>query len=182
MLSWFTGLGMAVKVGIVLAILALVAGTVWYVHHAIWKDGYNAATVKLQPVIDKLTVDLKNSQADLTTATSVNATFAAENKRLAAIVNDQNLRVQTYEAKAIEAQNKARTAINELQKQQRNNAAWKAELARLQAIVNGPAMKEGDCEEADAILRTLVRDRMPVGPVGAAAPAGGAAPARAPGS
>ena len=180
MLGWFTGLGAAIKFGIILAILAAVVGGGWYIHHTIWKDGYNAATVKLQPIIDKLSADLKNAMSDLTSAVQVNETFAAENKRLSTIVTSQTAAVQKYEAAAIQAQNKARTALNDLQRQYRSNATLKVELARLQAIVDGPPMTEKDCEEADAILRNLVRDRLSVGTIKPAPPADRAGPPTAP--
>lgn len=171
MLTWFTGLGLWIKLAIVAAFLALIVGAVWYIHHSIWKSGYDAAEAVLKPQIAKLTTDLKNVSDDRDRVLDINKTFAAENKRLGEVVIGQNVQVQKFEADALAAQNKARAALAQVQREQANNARNRSEIARLEAIVSGPVITEGDCEEADSILRTLLRDRVPNDGTGPAPPA-----------
>lgn len=170
MLSWFLGLGMWIKVAIVVAILGLIAGVVWYIHHSIWKDGYTAAEKVYEPQITKLTQDVKNAQEDTAKAVAINVTFQAENNRLAGIVKDQAASISKFEADSIEAQNKARAAMAQVLREQATNTRNRAEIKRLQDIVNGPPLTEKDCEEADNILRTLLRDGVSVGAGAAATP------------
>lgn len=173
MLALFMGLGLWVRVGIVAAIVGAFALAIWFVYHSIYETGYRAAVAKLQPQIDKLTVDLKNSQADLSTAVAVNKTFATENDRLAGLLRDQSFALDKLRADAITAQNEARAALERVAANQKR---YSAELARLKSIVNGPPMTEGDSDEADSILRAILRDRLSVGP---RAEAPGDHPARA---
>jgi len=172
MLGWFTGLGLWIKLAIIAAFLALIVGAVWYIHHSIWKDGYDAAEAKLKPEIARLSTDLKNVTDDRNRVLDINKAFDAENKRLAGIVAQQNQQVQQFQADALAAQEKARAALAQVLREQANNTRNRSEIKRLEAIVNGPAITEGDCEEADSILRTLLRDRVPDNPTGARAPAG----------
>lgn len=157
MLGWFTGLGWAVKLGIVLAIVAVVGGTVWYVHHSIWKDGYNAAELKYKPQLQKAQADLANTMADLQNAINVNKQFEAELKRLSALTLEQQQSIDMFKQSALAAEIKLRKALLDIAVKEKR---YTAEIARLLAIVSGPPMTEGDCEEADSILRTLVRDRL----------------------
>lgn len=162
MLGWFTGLGIWIKVAIFAAILGLIAGAVWYIHHSIYREGYVAAENVYKPQVTKLEIDVRNAQADTAKAVAINVTFKAENDRLDGIVRIQNLAIGKYEADAIEAQNKARAAIAAVIREQAANTKNRAEIKRLQDIVNGPPLTEKDCEEADNILRTLLRDGVSV--------------------
>ena len=157
MLGWFTGLGIWLKVAIFAGILAIIGGAVWYVHHAIWKEGYNAATLKLQPIIDKQAVDLKNALADVKQAQEINKQFEIELRRLQALTAEQQVSIDKFRSDALAAEIKVRKALVEIAAKERR---YTAEIARLVAIASGPPITEGAYEEADAILRTLVRDRM----------------------
>lgn len=168
MLGWFTGLGWAFKLGIILAIVAVVGGTVWYVHHSIWKDGYAAAELKYKPQLLKAQADLANTMADLQNAIAVNKQFEAELKRLTALTREQQQSIDMFKQTALAAEIKLRKVLLDVAMKEKR---YTAEIARLLAIVSGPPMTEGDCEEADSILRTLVRDRLRND--GGAAPAGG---------
>lgn len=171
MLMWaaFKSLGVWIQIAIVVAILAAFAGGIWYIHHSIYQSGYRAAEEKLKPQIQKLEQDLKNVRADLDQAVGINATFQAENKRLADLARQQTMQLDALAAKAIEAQNQARDALARVAANQKR---YSAEIARLQAILNGPPMTEGDSEEADSILRSVLRDRLSIDPR-AEAPGGG---------
>lgn len=171
MLGWFTGLGLWIKLAIVAAIFAAVAGAVWYIHHSIWKEGYTAATLKLQPVIDKQAIDLKNALADVAQAQEINKQFEIELRRLHTLTTEQQVSIDKFKADALAAEIKVRKALVEIAAKEKR---YTAEIARLVAIAAGPVMTEGAYEEADAILRTLVRDRMRND--GDTAPAGGRAP------
>lgn len=173
MLGWFTGLGTAIKIGIVLAIFASIGGAIWYIHHAIWKEGYNAATLKLQPIIDKQAVDLKNALADIAQAQEINKQFAVELQRLHTLTVEQQVSIDKFKADALAAEIKVRKVLVEIAAKERR---YTAEIARLLAIASGPPITEGAYEEADNILRTLVRDRMRND--GGSAPAAGAPPAK----
>lgn len=168
MLGWFTGLGIWIRLAIVAAILAVVAGAVWYIHHSIWKEGYSAATLKLQPVIDKQAMDLKNALADVAQAQEINKQFEAELRRLHALTAEQQVSIDKFKADALAAEIKVRRALVEIAAKEKR---YTAEIARLVAIAAGPVMTEGAYEEADAILRALVRDRLRND--GTPAPAGG---------
>lgn len=170
MLGWFTGLGIWIKVAIFAGILAIIGGAVWYIHHAIWKEGYTAATLKLQPIIDKAVIDLKNAQADVKQAQEINKQFEIELRRLQALTAEQQVTIDKFKAEALAAEIKVRKALVEIAAKERR---YTAEIARLVAIASGPPITEGAYEEADAILRTLVRDR--VRNDGAAETAGGGA-------
>lgn len=171
MLGWFTGLGLWIKLAIVAAIFAAVAGAVWYIHHSIWKEGYNAATLKLQPVIDKQAVDLKNALSDVAQAREINKQFEIELRRLQTLTAEQQVSIDKFKADALAAEIKVRRALVEIAAKEKR---YTAEIARLVAIAAGPVMTEGAYEEADAILRTLVRDRMRND--GNTTPAGGSSP------
>lgn len=162
MLGWFTGLGLWIRIAIVVGILAVIAAAVWYVHHSIWKDGYRAAEAKLVPQITKLENDLKNARSDLDLALAANAAFKKANVELADKVAAQNVSIAAFEHAALEAQTKARAAIAQVIRTNAENTKVRAELKRLQDIINGPPMTEGDCEQADLILRNLLRDSVPV--------------------
>lgn len=177
MLGWFTGLGIWVKIGIVAGIVGVFALMVWYVHHSIYDSGYRDAEAKYKPQIQKLQQDLTNSQSDLDAAAKVNRTFSEENNRIAGLLRSQSMELDKLEAAKITAQNEARAALARVTANQKR---YSAELARLQSIVNGPPMTEGDSEEADSILRSILRDRMSIstgaaeaGGDHAAAPGGG---------
>lgn len=171
MLGWFTGLGVWIKVAIFAGIIAIFAGAVWYIHHTIWKEGYNAAVVKLQPIIDKQAIDLKNALADVKQAQEINKQFEIELRRLQALTTEQQVSIDKFKAEALAAEIKVRRALVEIAAKEKR---YTAEIARLVAIASGPPITEGAYEEADAILRTLVRDRMRND--GDATPAGGRAP------
>jgi len=170
MFGWFTGLGIWIKVAIIAALLGLVVGAVWYIHHSIWKDGYVAAEVVYKPQVAKLQQDVKDAQADTAKAVAINVTFKAENDRLAGQVKEQAASISQFEADAITAQNKARAAMAQVIREQATNTRNRAEIKRLQDIVNGPPLTEKDCEEADNILRTLLRDGVSVGAGAATTP------------
>lgn len=159
MLTWFTGLGIWIRVGIAAAIVGAFALMIWFVYHSIYESGYRDAEAKYKPQVQKLESDLKVSQADLDTAAQVNRTFSVENQRLAKLSRDQSMKLDELEAAKITAQNSARDALARVAANQKR---YSAEIARLTAIVNGPPMTEGDSEEADAILRSILRDRMSV--------------------
>lgn len=159
MLGWFGALGLWVKVAVIASVLAIIAGSIWLVYHSIYERGYRDAEAKYKPQVQKLEGDLKNSQSDLVAAAAVNKTFSEENARLGTLLRDQTLAISKMEAAKIEAQNEARAALARVTANQKR---YSAEIARLQSIVNGPPMTEGDCEEADSIMRTILRDRMPI--------------------
>lgn len=164
----FKGLGIWVRVAIVAAILLTIFGAIYFVYHSIKMTGYREAEDLYKPKIQKLEQDLKNANADLLKAVGINATFKNEIDRLGALVRDQNMSIDKLNADAIEAQNRAREALARVAANQKR---YSAEIARLQAIVNGPPITEGECEEADSIMRSILRDRMP-NSAGATPPAG----------
>lgn len=156
MLGW-TALGIWIKVAIVAGILAAIAGGVWFIHHTIWKTGYQAAETKLKPEIVRLEGVNKNLDADLKHALDVNLQFKLKLKDLEAAYELQSLLVEDYKARTLAAEVRVRKALLEIAQKEKR---YTAEIARLVAIAGGPALTEGACEEADAILRGLARDRM----------------------
>jgi len=173
MLTWFGGLGVLIKMAIVAAIVAAVAGAVWYIHHSIWKEGYNAATLKLQPVIDKQSLELQNARADLKQAMEINRQFEAEVRRLTDVTAEQQMSIDKFKADALAAEIKVRRALVEIAAKEKR---YTKEIQRLVAIAAGPPITEGAYEEADSILRSLVRDRLFEHAGTNPAPAGGGSP------
>jgi len=170
MLGWFTGLGLAVKLAVFAGMLAVIAGAAWAVHHSIWKGGYSAAEVKYKPQLIKAQADLANSQADLQNAINVNLQFQEELKRLAALNQAQQTSIDLFKQDALVAEIRLRKVLLEVAVKEKR---YTAEIKRLLDIVSGPTLTEGDCEEADSILRSLIRDR--VRDAGVATPASGGA-------
>lgn len=153
----FKGLGLWVRLAIVAAILAVIAGTVWYVYHSIKMTGYREAEAVYKPKVEKLQKDLENANKDLADAVKINGIFKKTIEDLGNQVRAQNLEVDKLKADALVAQAQARDAVARIAANQKR---YSAEIARLQAIVNGPPMTEGECEEADSIMRSILRDRL----------------------
>lgn len=148
------GMNLWWRIGVIALVVAIIGGAAWYIHHAIWKDGYDSAEAIYKPKVAKL-------ETDLASAMAANARFVAENERLQTAVRDQNLQVTKFQADALKAQDDAREAMAKVIREQASNTRNRAEIKRLEAIVNGPPLTEGDCAQADDILRTLMRDRLP---------------------
>jgi hypothetical protein len=157
MLGWFTAASTAVKVGIVLAILAAIAGFGWLVYHTLYHWGYDEAVAEFTPKIAKANADRDAAVADLKLAQDVNVQYAEEMKRLDQIVFEQNTAIKAYQEAALQSEIKLRKALVEVAQKEKR---YSAEIARLLAIASGPVITEGACEEADAILRALMRDRL----------------------
>jgi hypothetical protein len=142
------------RIGSVAIVCAVIGGGIWYVHHQIYRSGYEDAEAIYKPKVAKLETDLAGAMA-------ANARFVAENDRLAKAVTEQNLAVDGFRADALKAQDDARAAMAKVIREQASNTRNRAEIKRLEAIVNGPPLTEGDCAQADDILRSLIRDRLP---------------------
>lgn len=153
------GLGIWWRVGILAAFVLMIAGAIWYVHHTIYREGYTDAESVYKPKVAKLETDLKNAQDDIAKAVAINEQFKRANDELKKQVQEQALSIQQFQADADAAREAARKAMQQVIREQAANTRNRAEIKRLQDIVNGPPMTEGDCAEADNILRTLLRDR-----------------------
>lgn len=157
MLGWFTAASWAVKIGIVVAILALIGGTVYLIQKAVFHWGYDAAVAEYTPKIAKATADRDIAIKDLIEAKKINDEYATELARLTGLVAEQAKSIDEYRQATIQAEIKLRKALVDVAVKEKR---YTAEIARLLAIAAGPTITEGACEEADAILRALMRDRL----------------------
>ncbi len=157
MFAWFGVLSLGVKIAIVAGLVLAFAGTVYAIQRAIFHWGYDAAVVELTPKITKANTERDNALKDLTEATKINAQYVAELTRLDVVVKEQTDSINKYRIAAVEAEIKVRKALVDIAVKEKK---YTAEIARLLAIATGPVLTEGACEEADAILRGLMRDRV----------------------
>lgn len=157
MLALFMGLSLVWRIGVIVALISAVVGVGWYVHHTLYHWGYDAAKNEDKPIIAKATLERDNAIKDIETAQRINREFQAELTRLDALTREQQASIDTYKAKALEAEIKVRKALLDIAVKEKK---YTAEIARLVAIAAGPPITEGACDEADAILRELARDRM----------------------
>lgn len=157
MLGWWTAASTAVKIGIVIGILAAFAGLAYLIQRAVFHWGYDAAVAEYQPKVAKANADRDAAVKDLTTASALNKEYAVELARLDTIVLEQNVAIKAYQEAALQSEIKLRKALVDVAVKEKR---YSAEIARLLAIASGPVITEGACEEADAILRALMRDRL----------------------
>lgn len=174
MLAWFTTASLAIKIGIVVGILAAFFGFGWLVYHTLYHWGYDEAKAEDAPIIAKAKNDLANAIKDVETAQRINKEFQVEVERLHGLTVEQQVSIDKFKIEAVAAEIKVRKVLVDIAIKEKR---YTAEIQRLLAIAAGPALTEGGYEEADSILRALVRDRMrePAGttPVGGDAPAKG---------
>jgi hypothetical protein len=156
LLAW-AALGIWIKVAIVASVVAVIGGGIWFIHHTVWKNGYVAAEAELKPKIVKLEGTVKNLDSDLQHALTENQEFQRKLQDLTTAYEMQSLLVDDYKARTLAAEIRVRKALLEVAAKEKQ---YTAQIARLTAIAAGPALTEGACEEADAILRSLARDRM----------------------
>jgi hypothetical protein len=77
-------------------------------------------------------------------------------QRLRDLYAEQTAEIERLKAERVLAEQRVREALRKVVATERR---YTAEIARLRAIAEGPVLTEGAYEEADAILRALVRDR-----------------------
>jgi len=157
MLAWFKLASIGVKIAIVVGLILAFVGTVYAIQRAIFHWGYDAAVVELTPKITKANADRDIALRDLKEAKAINDEFATELGRLTKLVVEQRKSIEDYKIATLQAEIKLRKALVEVAAKEKR---YTAEIARLLAIASGPTITEGACEEADAILRVLIRDRV----------------------
>ena len=157
MLGWWTAASLAVKIGVVLIILAAFAGLAYLIQRAVFHWGYDAAVVELSPKIAKAEGQRDTALADLKNAKLINDEFAVELGRLQALTAEQQKSIDEYKIATLQAEIALRKALVNIAAKEKR---YTAEIARLLAIANDPVITENDCAEADSILRGLMRDRL----------------------
>lgn len=157
MLGWWTAASLAIKIGIVVAILAAFAGTAYLIQRAVFHWGYDAAVLELTPKITKAELERDNALKDAAQAVAINKEYQVELGRLDGVVKEQKQSIDDYKLAALNAEIKLRQELVKIVARERR---YTTEIARLLAIANSPVITEGACDEADAILRGLMRDRL----------------------
>jgi len=157
MLGWFSALSLGIRLAIFAAIALAVIGAAWAVQRAVFHWGYDAAVTEYTPKIQKATSDRDLAISDLKAARLVNDEFAVELGRLQGLVTEQQKSIDEYKIAKLNAEITLRKALVDIAGKEKR---YTAEIARLLAIASGPTITEGACEEADAILRSLIRDRL----------------------
>jgi hypothetical protein len=157
MLGWFSAASLGIKIAILVAIALALAGTAWAVQRAVFHWGYDAAVAEYTPKIQKANFDRDVAISDLKAARKVNDEFAIELGRMQALVDEQKKSIDEYRIAKLNAEIVLRKALVDIAGKEKR---YTAEIARLLAIASGPTITEGACEEADAILRSLIRDRL----------------------
>lgn len=157
MLTWFSAASLGIRIAIIVGIALAFLGIVYAVQRAVFHWGYDAAVVEYTPKINKANADRDAAIKDLKEAKQINDSFAVELGRLQGLVTDQKTSIDAFKIAKLNAEILLRqTLVNIAGKEKR----YTAEIARLLSIASGPTITEGACEEADAILRSLIRDRL----------------------
>ena len=154
------GYATLVMVGIIAVAALGAAGTfAWTMRSA----GYAKAEGEYKPQLEKANADLKLAVARVDERDRALTEANQKNATLLATINE--MRAAFAEAKSeldkIKLQQSAQAAEVKKQLDQflLREKRQTAEIARLRAIVASPVITEGVLDEADAILRTLIRDR-----------------------
>jgi CHASE3 domain sensor protein len=146
-----------------LIIAAIVLGAAGVIVYAIQNWGGDRVRAKLEPIIAKRTLERDEArgmaatlEADRDRALKANVAALAELDRLRALYAEQAQEMERLKSAATAAEARVREALRKVVATEKR---YSAEIERLRAIAAGPTMTEGACDEADAILRALVRDR-----------------------
>lgn len=138
---------------------------VWSAYHSITErfrdEGRAEVRATFAPLIEQCAAEKGtpvSCAANWRAAIEANRTLAADVERMRHATNEQNAAIADADKKARDATANASRILAELA---RRSAATQTEIARLTTLAATPAAtKEGACNEADSILRTLATRRV----------------------